>query len=58
MSIVNLIVFLVTALYFSVMGFCAGVMFEDKTLRKWFNEELDRIEKQYKHKYNKDGNDE
>ena len=58
MSTVNLIVFLVTALYFSVMGFCAGVMFENKNLRKWFDKELDHIEKQYKHKYNKDGNDE
>ena len=54
MNTTTLIVFLVTALFFFVMGFCTGVMFEDKNLRKWFNNELDRIEEHYKHKY-KDG---
>lgn len=34
MNTTTLIVFLVTALFFFVMGFCAGVMFEDKNLRK------------------------
>ena len=33
------------------MSFCAGVMFEDKNLRKWFTKELDAIEKHYKCKY-------
>ena len=51
MNTTALIVFLVTALFFSVMGFCAGVMFEDKNLRKWFIKELDRIEEHYKRKY-------
>lgn len=58
MSTVILIAFMVTALYFSVMGFCAGVMFNDKSLRKWFIKELDIIEKRYKHKYEKDDEDE
>lgn len=58
MNTTTLIVFLVTTLYFSVMGFCAGVMFEDKNLRKWFTKELDVIEKRYKRKYGKEDKNE
>ncbi|MBR1750909.1 MAG: hypothetical protein IJ740_08525 [Ruminococcus sp.] len=46
----------IIAIYFFLMGFCVGVMVEDKQLRKWFDKELRLIEERYKRK--KDGDSE
>ena len=50
-----LITFGIVAVWALLMGFCIGVLVESKNLRKWFDKELELIEKRYKRKYEMDG---